>query len=308
MQLLRDIALFVEVVNTKSFTRAAANLDMPASTLSRRISGLEKEIGLQLLNRTTRRVEVTDAGSAYYAKCAHLVDEARVAHEQLAETVNLARGTLRVTCSPDFAALYLPQLLMDFTQRHPAVDVELDLGTQIADLGTEHLDAALRIGPLTDSSLVARKIATLHHGLYASPHYLASTSAPERPDDLKNHNCIRMKPGDAGSHWQLRRFDSNGKIKSQLVQVGGRIVVSSVATIRKLAVLGGGIGIVDQVMARDDVSTGSLVQVLPDWELPPVDLNMVTASRLLPARVRLFGDFLAERLASYRGPLTSIND
>lgn len=106
-----------------------------------------------------------------------------------------------------------------------------------------------------------------------------------------------MKPGEAGSHWQLRKSDSNGKIASRQVQIGGRIVVSSVATIRKLALLGGGIGIVDQVMARDDVSTGDLVQVLPGWELPPVDLNMVTASRLLPARVRLFGDFLVERLA-----------
>ncbi len=298
MQLLRDIALFVEVVETKSFTQAAANLDMPASTLSRRIAGLEKEIGLQLLNRTTRRVEVTDAGAAYYAKCAHLVEEARIAHEHLAETVNVARGTLRITCSSDFAALYLPSLLMEFTQQHPAVNIELDLGTRISDLGTEHLDAALRIGPLTDSSLVARKLATLRHGLYASLGYLQVASVPRTPEDLKSHNCIRMRSGKSGTIWQFRMADANGVVENHDVRVDGKIVVSSVATIRKIALLGGGIGIIDQKMAKEDVVSGALVQVLPEWDLPPVDLHLVTASRLMPARVRIFGDFLARRLNS----------
>lgn len=291
--LLSDIALFIEVVHFKSFTKAAERLDMPASTLSRRIAGLEKEIGLQLLNRTTRRVEVTDAGAAYYAKCAHLVEEARIAHEHLAETVNVARGTLRITCSPDFAAFYLPSLLMEFTQQHPAVNIELELGTRISDLGTEHLDAALRIGPLIESSLVARKLATLRHGLYSSQNYLQATSVPKAPEDLQSHNCIRMRSGEAGSVWQFRKADENGRVVNRDVQVEGKIVVSSVAAIRKIALLGGGIGIIDQNMARDDVASGALVRVLPDWELPLVDLHLVTASRLMPARVRIFGDFLA---------------
>ncbi len=300
MQLLRDIALFVEVVNMKSFTRAASNLDMPPSTLSRRIAGLERHIGLRLLNRTTRRVEVSDAGAAYYARCAHLVEEAQVAHEQLAETATVARGTLRVACSGDFAALHLPVAVTEFVRRYPEINLEFDLSPRIADLMAENLDAALRIGTLADSTLVARRIATLRLSLYAAPSYLTSNPPPRKPEDLSHHQCIRMRADEAASHWLLSSGKPSRALQKKRVAVTGKLVANSVSMIRQLTLLGAGIGVIDQGMANDDVAHGRLVPVLTNWELAPVAVHLVTAARLMPARVRVFGDFLTEWFSDNR--------
>ena len=300
MHLLRDIALFVEVVNTKSFTRAAHHLEMPPSTLSRRISGLERDIGLRLLNRTTRRVEVTEAGAAYYARCAHLVAEARVAHEQLAETVKVARGVLRIACTPDFATLYLGPIVVEFTRRHPQVDIELALSSRMDDLLFDNLDLALRIGKLADSSLVARRVATLELGLYAAPGYVAAAPALEHPDDLGRHMCIRMRSDDAGSTWTLRRRADCVQAGGVSVRVTGRFVASSTLLIRQWTLAGAGIGVIDRTAAASGVQSGQLRPVLPDWQLAPVPLHLLTSSRLVPARVSLFGDFLRECLSARR--------
>ena len=295
MQLLRDIALFVEVVNTRSFTRAAQHLQIPASTLSRRISGLEKQIGLRLLNRTTRTVDVTEAGAAYYAKCAHLVDEARVAHEDLLANNSQAKGTLRLSCSADFANHYLPEVLTQFTQRYPQVGVELDLTSRVVDLVAENLDAALRFGSLPDSGLVARTMAHIQPLLVASPAYLRNAPALARPEQLAQHMCIRMNARESGSRWKLHK-KSTGEIK--VIPVQGRFAIASVALNKKLALQGAGIAVIDQALVQDDLQNGQLVHVLPQWALSPVDLHLLTPSRLMPARVRLFGEMLVAALAT----------
>ena len=293
-QLLRDMGLFVEVALTKSFVNAAARLGMPASTLSRRIAGLERGIGLRLLNRSTRRVELSDAGAAYLARCAPLIEEARVAHEQLLETVTVARGTLRLACSADFATLYLPPLLVEFTRLHPQVDVELDLSPRLVDLATERFDAALRIGPLRASALVARPLGRLQLGLYAATSYVAVAPALREPQDLAHHVCIRMRADESASTWVLSRDGPQGPTQS--VKVAGRFVAGSVTMVRELTLLGAGIGAIDTSMAAADVAAGRLQPILPGWRLPGTALTLLTPSRLMPARVRLFGDFLTLRM------------
>jgi len=268
--------------------------------LSRRISGLEQEIGLRLLNRTTRRVEVTGAGAAYFGRCAHLIDEARVAHEDLADTVNVGRGTLRLSCTADFACVYLPDILTDFTRMYPAINVDLDLSSRFADLISEGLDGALRIGKLNDSALVAMRIGSLHLGLYASPAYLAQAPVLQRPMDLAKHVCVRLSPTERGSHWHLYGIHSTPEgtreATPESVKVEGRFSVSSVFMIRELALRGAGVGVIDHRLARSSVESGQLVHVLPQWCLAPAPLHLLTPSRLMPARVRLFRDFLTERL------------
>lgn len=300
MNLLRDIALFVEVVNTKSFSRAAMNLGMPASTLSRRISGLENQIGLRLFNRTTRKVEVTEAGAAYFGRCAHLVDEARVAHEDLAETVNVGRGTLRLSCTADFACVYLPEILTDFTRTYPAINVDLDLSSRLVDLISEGLDAALRIGELRDSALVAKRIGSLHLGLYASPSYLKQAPDLLCPQDLSTHVCIRLSSTERGSLWHLHPIDGSRantiEATPESVKVDGRFSMRSVFMIRELTLRGAGVGVIDQRLAASFVESGQLIHVLPQWCLAPAPLHLLTPSRLMPARVRLFREFLVERL------------
>lgn len=295
MNLLRDMALFVEVVRTRSFTAAAANLDMPASTLSRRISGLERSLGLTLLTRTTRRVDVTDAGADYFARCAHLVEEARVAHEQIGQGARWATGTLRLSCTPDFAAFYLPPVLEAFTRQHPDVNVELDLSPRVVDLYGEQLDAAVRIGALPDSALVARRLGTLRRGLYAAPSYLKYAGVPTSPQDLGKHMCVRLQAGEPGQSWHLGRsagFDD----EALHVAVGGRFAAGSVSMVRALVLRGAGIGAIDRHIVRDDLEQGRLVPVLVDWELAGSPVHLMTVSRFAPARVRIFGDLLAAQL------------
>jgi DNA-binding transcriptional LysR family regulator len=292
MQLLRDIELFVEVVNARSFSKAAQRLDMPTSTLSRRISEMERTLGLRLLNRTTRKVDVTEAGATYFARCAHLIDEARVAHENLSATSQIPQGTLRLACTPDFAALYLPDLLVRFAQQHPAVEVELDLSSRRVDLTSEQVDAALRIGDMPDSGLVSRCLGWLQHQLFAAPSYLLQHGAPLVPQDLRSHATVRVRPGVEGSRWVL--LDGSGG--REVVAVQARFTAGSVAMARELAIRGAGIVAIDQHAAHHDVQTGRLKPVLVDWQVAPVPLHLVTASRLMPARVRAFANALEEML------------
>jgi len=289
--------LFVEVVRARSFTRAAEHLEMPASTLSRRVARLEAEIGLQLLTRTTRRVALTEAGAAYYARCEPLVEEASLAHEQLAELVHVATGTLRLACPADFAALRLAPIFVDFTGLHPAVRVELLLNRR-GDLIGDNLDAAIRIGPQADSSLVTRRVGTVLHELYAAPAYVARTSSPTVPADLTRHECIRMAGDAQATQWRLAASGKPSSRETVHVPVTGRFVAGSMSMVRELTLLGVGIGAIDVQLAERYVRERRLVRVLPDWALPEVPVNFVTPSRLMPARVRLFGDFLAGRIAA----------
>lgn len=302
MDLLRDMALFVEVVRTRSFTAAAANLQMPASTLSRRIAGLERSLGLALLTRTTRRVDVTDAGASYFARSAHLVEEARVAHEQIRRGAEVATGTLRLSCTPDFATFYLPALLEALTRQHPAVNVELDLSPRVVDLYSEQLDAAVRIGPLPDSALVARRLGTLSRGLFATPVYLLGAGAPTSPQDLTRHMCVRLQSGAAGRAWRLSA-DQRQNGEPLRIEVEGRFVAGSVSMVRELVLRGAGIGAIDELIVREDVAQGRLVRVLPDWSMAPAPVHLLTVSRFAPARVKVFGDLLAARLGREEGGL-----
>jgi DNA-binding transcriptional LysR family regulator len=221
-----------------------------------------------------------------------------VAHEQLAETVDVAKGTLRIACTPDFATQYLAPVIVGFTQRHPQVNVELSLSSRAEDLLVESLDMALRIGRLPDSALVARRVATLQLGLYAAPSYLSVARAPDSPDDLRHHMCIRMRSDEGGSTWRLSRRTGRQDGGSVSVTVTGRFVVSSNLMIRQLTLRGAGIGVIDQTVAMEGVKSGQLVPVLPEWHLAPVPLHLLTSSRLVPARVRLFGEFLSECLSA----------
>lgn len=293
MHLLRDIELFVEVVHARSFSKAAQRLDMPTSTLSRRISEMERSLGLRLLNRTTRKVEVTEAGATYFARCAHLIDEARVAHENLSATSQIPQGILRLACTPDFAALYLPDVLVRFAQQHASVDVELDLSSRRVDLTSEPVDAALRIGDLPDSGLVSRRLGWLQHQLFAAPSYLRQHGAPATPQELASHAAVRIRAGAQGSRWVL--LDGTGRRESVTVQA--RFTAGSVAMARELALRGAGIVAIDQQAAREDLLGGRLQPVLAGWRVAPVPLHLVTASRLMPARVRAFAQELEAMLA-----------
>ncbi|MBP8310041.1 MAG: LysR family transcriptional regulator [Burkholderiaceae bacterium] len=300
MELLNDMALFVEVARAMSFRRAADAIGVPNSTLSRRVSALEKAIGLRLLHRTTRKLELTEAGLIYFERCKRIVDEARLAHEQLGDLLAQPTGVLRASLPVEFATVYLAPLIAEFARRHPGMRFEFDLTPRRVDLVSEPFDVAIRIGESPDSGLIARLLASLPTHLYASPGYLERAGVPEQPSDLAHHECLGFRPARA-MVWRLARTDGAAAVD---VEVGGRIQLNSVGMMRSLATLDMGVTVLADAMAADDVASGRLHRVLADWQGPPAPVYAITETRLLPAKTQRFIEFLRAELGQGCTPAT----
>jgi len=286
---LNDIELFVEVARGSSFTRAGDVLDMPASTVSRRISALEKSIGVRLLNRSTRKVSLTEAGAAYFARCRHIVEEARLAHEMLMDEAGSPRGRLKVSMPSTLAMSLLSDALREFSMRYPEIECEYDLSVRPINLLSDPYDVVIRIGEPPDSGIVSRLLGTLVLGLFASREYLDARGIPERPEDLDRHECLRSSTERGDSLWRL--FSEDGKERQ--VRVKGRIALNQVLMLRRMGELG--MGIVP--LSIQAMTGGSLVRVLPEWSFAPIPMAALFPSRMMPARARVFIDFVKEQLA-----------
>ncbi|KAF1710147.1 LysR family transcriptional regulator [Pseudoxanthomonas sacheonensis] len=289
VELLNDMALFVEVVKAKGFRTAAEAIGMPNSTLSRRIGALEKAIGLRLLHRTTRKIELTEAGQIYFERCKRIVDEARLAHEQLGEMLAQPSGVLRASLPVDFAVTYLAPLIAEFAGLYPGIAFDFDLTPRRVDLVSEPFDVAIRMGESESSQLIARALASLTPYLYASPGYLERSGEPGKPADLEQHECLSILK--AGS-WTLH----DGK-RTAAVPVGGRFTLNSVGMIRRLATLDMGIVLMPEEIVADELANGKLRRIMPGWHGKPMPVYAITETRLLPAKTQRFIEFLRERLA-----------
>nr|WP_087573567.1 LysR family transcriptional regulator [Sphingomonas sp. CDS-1] len=295
MELLNDMALFVEVVKRRSFRGAAEALKMPNSTLSRRIGALEKAIGLRLLNRTTRRIEPTEAGQVYYERCRRIVDEARLAHEQLGEMLSQPEGLLRVSLSVDFALTYLAPAITQFSERYPGIRFELDLTPRNVDLVAEPFDLAIRMGEPPDSSLIARLLARLTPSLFASPRYLQARGEPKEPEELSEHECLVFP--------QTRSWTLQDGTRTLEVATDTRLRVNSVGLLRRFATLGRGVVLIPHQIAADDLAAGQLRQILPGWHGTAIPVYAITETRLLPAKTQRFIEYLRTFLkGAYDGP------
>lgn len=285
---LNDMAVFVDVVKARSFRGAAKALGMPNSTVSRRISTLEKAIGLRLLHRTTRRIELTEAGQIYYDRCRRIVDEARLAHEQLGAMLEQPTGVLRVSLPVDFATIYLTPIVAEFARRYPGISFEFDLTPRRVDLVTEPFDVAIRMGELPDSTLITRKLAELPRYLYASPGYIEASGEPATPSDLGKHECICMP---RVTTWTL----DNGA-RTVDAEIGGRFTLNSVGMMRALSVNGQGIAMLAEQVVAEDLASGKLRRVLADWQGASISIHAITETRLLPAKTQRFIEFLQAHL------------
>jgi len=285
------MALFVEVVKARGFRNAAEVVGIPNSTVSRRISVLEKAIGLRLLHRTTRKIELTEAGQIYFERCKRIVDEARLAHEQLGELLAQPSGVLRASLPVDFANIYLAPLIAEFARRYPGITFDFDLTPRRVDLVTEPFDVAIRMGHPPNSNLIARQLANLPCYLYASPGYLEHSGEPAHPADLAQHECLGFRTAKPNI-WTLRKVD-----ESIEVAVGGRFQMNSVGLIRRLSTLDMGIAILPEEIVAEDVARGRLRRIIPDWEGPSTPVYAMTETRLLPAKTQRFIEFLREHLS-----------
>ncbi|TAN27309.1 MAG: LysR family transcriptional regulator [Castellaniella sp.] len=286
---LNDIELFVEVARSQNFTRAGEALNMPASTVSRRLSQLEKSIGVRLLNRSTRKVALTPAGATYFERCRPIVEQARIAHEMLVENAQEPRGRLRVSLPSSLALAFLQSTLSEFSRRYPEIECEYDLSVRKIDLQTDGFDVVIRASQLADSGIVSHRLGVLRLGLFASPAYLQSHGTPQSPEDLVDHECLRTGTGREDSSWTL--YSAHGEQRK--VHVHGRMAMNHVLMLRHMAEMDAGIV---PMSVRDRHISGRLVRILPQWTFKPVPLVALFPSRLLPARARVFIDFLNEQL------------
>ena len=286
-----DMRAFVAVVEAGSFTAAADRLDMAKSAVSRRISSLEARLGVQLLQRTTRQLNLTDTGRSFYERCARILadlDEAEAAiHQEHGEL----RGRLRVALPLSFGIRHMYRPISEFAATHPKVSFDLDLNDRRVDLVQEGADLALRIGRLSDSSLIARRLFDSHMVVCASSAYLEKNGTPETPEDLRSHLCLVYGNLADPARWTCR--DESGV--EHAVDVNVSLTATSGDFLSQLAVNGLGIVVQPTFIAGDSIRRGALIPVLTNFEWPTVPAYAVyPPTRHLSFRVRTFIDYLVE--------------
>ncbi|MET3134070.1 DNA-binding transcriptional LysR family regulator [Oxalobacteraceae bacterium GrIS 1.11] len=290
---LLGMSLFVEVARTGNFSQAGRNLAVPVATLSRRIAAMEREFGVRLFNRSTRRVELTEAGRRFFERCGHLIDEARLAQESLREVGSRPSGHVCVSMPVDLGVHYIGPLLPEFVRQFPDITFDLDLSPRHADPLGEHVDLAIRLGAVRDEKLVARRIGSIEQALFAAPAYLDLRGKPAQPADLVEHECIVLRAPQRRVAWRLQR---DGEVVDVAVQ--GRFMLNNVGLMRLLAERGMGIAALPPLLVREAVAAGRLVQVLAEWGVPRLPIHAAMASRMQAASVRALVDFLASRLGA----------
>ncbi|MDL2307319.1 LysR family transcriptional regulator [Desulfovibrio sp. OttesenSCG-928-C06] len=294
-KLLKDLPLFVEVARRKSFSHAAEMLDMPVSTVSRRIAALERELGLPLFLRNSRNVELTESGLDFYNRCEFILNEAELAREQVVQKVQGTAGKVRIAMRPDSYHTHMAEALLSFARKWPDVNLEVYLSDRRVDLLTEPFDLEIRVGPLPDSSLKVRKLARVYPDLYASPEFLEKYSTPVHPQDLSRVPCVVFADASLvtprNSHIWLFRKDG----QTEEVRVKQAHLVNHLSVATDFVLAGLGVGWLARPMVEYHRKRGELVQLLPDWTLEEgVDISIVMASSELPRRVRLLVEHLVE--------------
>ena len=297
MDWMAAIEAFVKVAENGSFTAAAERLDQSKSAISRHISALEAELGARLFHRSTRKLALTEAGQSYFERTSRILADFEEANQAVSQLQAAPRGRLRVNAPMSFGFLHLAQALPDFMERYREVSVDLVMNDRFVDLVDEGFDVAVRIGGMSDSSLIAKRIAPIRRVICASPAYLEAHGTPKTPDDLKSHLCLLNSNMALSSEWQFLTPASHGMPqKPWPVEVKGRISANNGDALRVMALKGMGLSSLPTFIVGADLQSGGLVTVLDDYMAQHLTLSAVyPTARLLSPKVRAFVDFLAER-------------
>jgi len=294
-RILPYMLTFAHVVKLGSFSKAAQRLGSTPSVVSKHIAKLEREVGAKLLQRSTRRLSLTEAGRAYHEHCARILDEVEAARDALAELHAVPRGVVRVTAPPAIVLRFLVPGLADFHRRYPEVRLEVEASNRVADFLQEGLDVAIRATTSPPSLLVARKLARLTMVACASPAYLGERGAPASPGDLPGHDCLTLAVGSKGMAW---RFRKGRRTVDQAIEPLYRS--DSSEPIQLLARNGLGVALLPAFMVKEDLASGRLVRVMPDWEcMDASDLYAIYAPhRHMPPKIRAFVGFVTAQFAA----------
>lgn len=290
-----DLRLFCAVARLHSFSRAARELEMPLATVSRRVARLERQLDAHLLNRTTRRVDPTDAGALLLARCDAPLAALGEAVACLEEESSAPRGRLRVTMPADLARHWLARPLANFAARHPQIHLELDLASRVVNLVEEGFDLAIRAAEPQTGSLIARPLARMPTALYANPDYLAALPKLQHPRDLESVNALRLTGRSSDAAWSLRRGSERTTITPR-----GNLELDDMGALIGLAAAGAGVALLPDPLVQDRLADGTLVSLLPGWRGPDAPVFAVYASRRMPLRLRLLLDHLRTWVAEFR--------
>lgn len=291
MDRLRAFEVFVTVVSRGSFTRAADALETSPANVTRYVNELEAHLGTRLLNRTSRRLSLTEGGETFYARCKSILDDVAETEGLVSSASVEPRGRLRINAPVSFGILRLAPLWPAFMRKYPEVELDIALIDRVVDIVDEGYDLAIRISRAGSTSHAARKLATSRNILCASPDYLARCGYPAAPADLIEHRCIGYSYAATGDEWQLA--DSEGK--SHAVKVNCHMHTNNGDTARAAALAGQGVIWQPTFLVGTDLRAGTLVQILPAYRLPDIDvLALYPSRRHLSAKIRAMVDFLAD--------------
>lgn len=289
-----EIQAFVSIARLASFGAAASQLGLTASATSRKLQALEARLGVRLLQRTTRRVTLTEAGQQYLLHCERWLSDLDDADAALADLQGQVRGRLRASVPSNFGRLHVVPALPDFLAAYPELDLDLDFNDRYLDLVEAQIDVAIRIGRLDDSRLVARKLADNRRLLAASPDYLARRGTPQHPGELAQHSCLHFSRYSEGELWRLHKGG-----ETQEIQVRGRMRANNGEALVEAALAGYGILQSASFIVGPALQQGWLVEVLPDWHIAPSAIWAVYPhGRFLAPKVRAFIDFFGQRYSA----------
>jgi DNA-binding transcriptional LysR family regulator len=300
MDRFQAMSIVLAVTETGSLSAAARRTKIPLATVSRKMSELEAHLQTKLFNRSSRVLVPTDAGRSYIAAAKRILDDVAEAERAAAGEYTKPRGDLSVSAPPASGRLHLVPVLAEFVAAFPEVDVHLDLRDRSINLLEEHIDVALRIGTLADSSLIAVRIGEIYRVLCASPVYLKTRGTPKSPDDLSKHDCISsVPPLQAATAWTLKKDRAE-----YVVPVRSRLVLNNIESAFEAARAGMGIAAIASYQVTESIKSGELAMLLQDFDSPPISVSFVyPPNRFMPVKLRAFLDFALPRLRARIGDL-----
>lgn len=294
MQAFSAIPVFVSVVENGSFSVAARKLNITKSAVSKRITQLEDELGIRLLNRTTRKISLTEAGQRYYDYVVQSLSLAQQGIDAVSELQGTPRGKLKITTPMTFGVLHVSPLIAEFLSLYPEIEIDLQLEDRMVDLVEEGFDLGIRIGHLPESNLIAKRLAPCLSVLCATQHYLDTHGTPSKPSDLADHNCLLYTYYRGGTEWTFTQGGQQYKVIPK-----GRLSVNNSEVIRKTLLNHGGVAKLPTFIVGKELAAGNLKIVLPDYSLPQHAVYAVYPERKhMPLKVRAFIDFLDEKLGT----------
>jgi DNA-binding transcriptional LysR family regulator len=284
MQDLNEMAIFAVVVGSGSFTKAADKLKLPKSTVSRKVSQLEKRVGVRLINRTTRNLKPTETGKLYYEHCLKMLEQAEEADRVVNNMQAEPSGTLRISTPLSFGTPFFIGTIKRFMEQYPKVNVEIFSDDKVVDLLEQEIDVAFRVGPLSDSSLIARNLGTARLSLCASPEYIEKNGAPTSIQNLEEHTCV----SHPANTWSFQT--SNGVYE---FEPKSRMSANDMELVHRMVLEGFGIGAVPQIFIAEDIRAGRLIPLLEDTPFQDRTFYLVYPSRREPpSKVVAFTDFI----------------